>query len=294
MKRKSFFYDIIRLVKQMKQINNFEDGLKYKLYSSVEKIIHPTISKKNISSYKIVLSDNIVPVRIFYPEKVSHLDKVIIYVHGISSVSGCGNHYADICMDLALNTKKLVIAVDYDEDKKYLECLNDCSTCVSFLVENLEKNGIKNSNITLMGDSIGATMVIGINELLAEKINKSILVSPILSDNYFSDMLLEKNDRVTADLISNLKNYYSRSLQYKKDYKNPLVFPLLSKNKAVKQLLLITGEGDFFRNEILEYANLTNSQVLDFPFARHNFLKNMDIDVKVEFYTKICNFLNQF
>ena len=294
MKRKSFFYDIIRLVKQMKQINNFEDGLKYKLYSSVEKIIHPTISKKNISSYKIVLSDNIVPVRIFYPEKVSHLDKVIIYVHGISSVSGCGNHYADICMDLALNTKKLVIAVDYDEDKKYLECLNDCSTCVSFLVENLEKNCIKNSNITLMGDSIGATMVIGINELLAEKINKSILVSPILSDNYFSDMLLEKNDRVTADLISNLKNYYSRSLQYKKDYKNPLVFPLLSKNKVVKELLLITGEGDFFRNEILEYANLTNSQVLDFPFARHNFLKNMDIDVKVEFYTKICNFLNQF
>ena len=68
----------------MEYINDLENKFEYKLYSNVEKIMHPTISKRNISSYKIVLDEKIVPVKVFYPERVSQLNDIIIYVHGIS------------------------------------------------------------------------------------------------------------------------------------------------------------------------------------------------------------------
>lgn len=41
----------------------------YKLYRTVYEIIHPTISKKNISNYKIMIQEDLVPLRIFYPKK---------------------------------------------------------------------------------------------------------------------------------------------------------------------------------------------------------------------------------
>ena len=105
----------------MEFINDLENKFEYKLYSNVEKIMHPTISKRNISSYKIVLDEKIVPVKVFYPERVSQLNDIIIYVHGISFISGCGNHYSNICEDLAIKTNRLVIAIDFDENKRYLD-----------------------------------------------------------------------------------------------------------------------------------------------------------------------------
>ena len=62
--------------------NNFDRVERYKLYRSVKEIIHPTISKKNISRYIIVLKEELYPVRIFYPEKVTNIDKIIVfYIH---------------------------------------------------------------------------------------------------------------------------------------------------------------------------------------------------------------------
>ena len=54
----------------------------YKLYRTVYEIIHPTISKRNISNYKIIIEENLVPLRIFYPKKISKLEKAIIYIPG--------------------------------------------------------------------------------------------------------------------------------------------------------------------------------------------------------------------
>lgn len=276
----------------MQQINNFEDGLKYRLYSNMKKIVHPSISKRNISSYKIVLNDDISSVRVFYPEKVSNLNKVIIYIHGISSVSGCGNHYSDICMNLALKTKQLVIAVDYEENKRYLECLNDVLNCVKYLYMELNKLDISNDNITLMGDSIGATMALAINKLFSD-VKRNILISPVLSGNYFEDVNIIKNDKVNTGLINSLKNYYSSSLKFKKDYKDERVFPLLSKDKIDSKLLVITGSNDFLKEEAYKFVEINNCNILEIGVVGHGFLKNMNLDVENEFYTKVIEFLEK-
>lgn len=276
----------------MNQINNFEDGLRYKLYSDMDKIIHPTISKKNISSYKIVLNEEILPVRVFYPEKISQLDKVIIYIHGISSVSGCGNHYAEICMNLAIKTKQLVIAVDYEENKRYLDALNDISRCVEFLCDELKLLKIGISEITLMGDSIGATMVLGVNKMMNRKITKCILVSPVLSGDYFDDVNVDKNDKVNTGLVNSLKNYYSNSLRFKKNYKDQLVFPLFGDDFDFDKGLIIIGSNDFLKEEAYKYSEMTKSLILEIPFVGHGFLKNMSLDIESEFYNKVHEFLN--
>ncbi len=276
----------------MMQANIFENGLRCKLYSDMEKIIHPTISKKNISNYRIVLSEEIVPVRIFYPEKVSHIEQIIIYVHGISSVSLCSFYYSKLCMELAVNSNHLVIAIDYDEAKRYLDILKDCKACVQYLYDELTKFGINRNHITLMGDSIGATMVIGINRLLEGAIPKSILLSPVLSRNSFMENEVSKNDKANYLLVNNLNNYYKESLRFKKNYGDPLVFPLLSKEKFLGKSLLITGEKDALKEDSLLYGKLNDCSIVELPLANHNFYKDMIIDIKNQFYSSICNFLN--
>ena len=237
----------------MQEINNFEDDLKYKLYSNLNKIMHPSISKKNISSYKIVLKEDISLVRVFYPLKVSNLNKVIIYIHGISSVSGCGNHYSDICMNIALKTKQLVIAVDYDEHKRYLECLKDIAKCVKFISDELNLLGIDNNSITLMGDSIGATMAYSVSKMLGD-IKRNILISPVLSGKYFEEVNIIKNDKVNTGLVNSLKNYYTEVLRFKKNYKDELVFPLLGKEKTTNNILIITASNDYLKEEAYQFS----------------------------------------
>lgn len=276
----------------MQEINNFEDDLKYKLYSNLNKIMHPSISKKNISSYKIVLKEDISLVRVFYPLKVSNLNKVIIYIHGISSVSGCGNHYSDICMNIALKTKQLVIAVDYDEHKRYLECLKDIAKCVKFISDELNLLGIDNNSITLMGDSIGATMAYSVSKMLGD-IKRNILISPVLSGKYFEEVNIIKNDKVNTGLVNSLKNYYTEVLRFKKNYKDELVFPLLGKEKTTNNILIITASNDYLKEEAYQFSEFHSCDILELTVGGHGFLKNMSLDIENIFYIKILEFLEK-
>lgn len=51
-----------------------------KLYRNLYELIHPSISRKNITEYSIVLSDNILPIKVFYPKIGVELNRVILYL----------------------------------------------------------------------------------------------------------------------------------------------------------------------------------------------------------------------
>ena len=76
--------------------DNFDSLIKYKLYRNVKDLIHPSISKRNISDYRIILNDNLLPVRVFYPKKVSNMKKVIIYIPGDGNVTDSYGKYTEI------------------------------------------------------------------------------------------------------------------------------------------------------------------------------------------------------
>ena len=42
---------------------------KYRLYRSLYDILNPTISRKNISNYNIVINKDILPIEVYYPKK---------------------------------------------------------------------------------------------------------------------------------------------------------------------------------------------------------------------------------
>ena len=130
--------------------NEFDKEIKYKLFRTVNEILHPTISKKNISDYKIIVEDDILPVRVFYPKQVTNIDKVIIYVHGDGDVTDCLGEYSNICKNFAVKTNCLIIAVEYDDIKSgYNDIVNEVNKCIKYLYDKLLVNSILEENIIL-------------------------------------------------------------------------------------------------------------------------------------------------
>ena len=83
----------------------------YKLYRNLKDIIVPSISRKNISNYKVVIDNDILPIEVYYPNKNIKLENIIIYIPRDNKTTNLYN-------DLAINTNNLVIVLDYDSNKK--------------------------------------------------------------------------------------------------------------------------------------------------------------------------------
>ncbi len=289
----------------MNRDNSFDSVIRYKLYRSVYEIIHPSISKMNVSNYAIVINDNFMPVRVFYPNKVSDIKKVIIYIHGISSITNCSN-YADICQRLAIDTKQIVIALDYEQldTTNYLKVLEECYKLVEFLIKDLIRLRIKQDDITLIGDSVGATIVSSLGMLFKDKKSryniKEVLFYPILSGEYNGKSKFEsidKNNLLDKNVISSINEYYDNNLKYKKDHKNKLVFPLLEKKiKTLPKTLIIVGNIDPLRDENIYYyqeleKNNSDSELLELPFLGHGFLNKIDNESYSELLEKLIEFV---
>lgn len=233
--------------------NAFEREEKYRLYRTVQEIFHPTISKKNISNYKIVVNDELLPLRIFYPEKVTNMQNVIIYIHGDINLTKCHEKYASISSYLALKTNNLVITIDNSEiiklsNKKQLEKIYEM---ISYLYKELKKTNI--NNITLLGDSTGATTVLKLKEKLKE--NNILIKKQIL----FYPMIIEK--------------YITKKLK--------------SEKSLFEDNLIIIGDKDENYNELKLYTN--NYFVIE--NMKHGFLKETDEKLRITYIDKINEYL---
>ena len=130
-----------------KIIDNFENKVRYKLYRTIPEIIHPSISKKNISNYKIVLEDKLIPIRVFYPEMVSNIDNVIIYIHGENNSPKKGYRYGDISRLFAKELKCLVISIDYDDDGTLKKLVKNIFPTCKYIVDEFSKLKAKTETV---------------------------------------------------------------------------------------------------------------------------------------------------
>ena len=277
--------------------NEFDDEVKYRLFRSVQEILHPTISKKNISDYKIILEEDILPVRIFYPKKISNVSKIMIYIHGNGTVTDCLQKYSDICKDLSKKANCLVIAVEYlEEENHYKQMYQDVYETVSYLYERLEKDGIDLDHIVLVGDSTGCNIIAGIHALSEGKINirREILFYPVFSTDYVDKNKYESfsmNESFNIRLLENLNEYFTFIAGDEKNDKllNPISYPV----KKIPSTLLFVGKVDSLRDEIKEYELLYPEDVccVELPFAGHGFLQKMDEELEKEIFDKILEFV---
>lgn len=275
-------------------VNSFDQTLKYKLYRTVYEIIHPTISKKNISSYRIVFNDDVLPVRVFYPKKVSNISRVIIYVPGVTEVTGCLGDYAEICRNISHETEELVIALDLDDidSSSFLDVFDWCYRSFLYLRTELEKLGILDNNITLMGDSIGASTILGIVRKSELSKSRLVLFYPVVSD-----ACLDKSSKgIDSLVIKKIKKFYKEHVKNRKLLSNEIIFPDCNKDyKYENDMLFIVGNADPLKKDILEYYNRINYdgrlEFLELEFCGHGFLNEMDEFLVNEVSSKVVDFL---
>ena len=153
-----------------------------KLYRNIHEIIHPSISRKNISEYRIIIKDELFPIQIFYPSKEIELKKVLIYIHSKKI------DY-DYYQDLALKTKRIVLVIDYQDSKEKLV------DTTNYIIDELNNNIIMNDSIGIMGDFDGASLILEVNSSLVSSIKK-VLLSP-------TNLELEKYNTKNILIISN-------------------------------------------------------------------------------------------
>ena len=272
----------------------FDDEIKYRLFRSVKEILHPTISKKNVSNYKIIVEEDILPIRIFYPKKVTGISKIMIMIHGNALVTDSVEEYSNICKELSIKTNSLVIAIEYKEEKNaYEKTVEKVFHTVEYLMERLEKNNIKGEDILLVGDSTGCHIISYINEKKKDfSISKEILFYPTFSLDYWNPSYesMRANENFNIDLLRTLREYFEFVLGEEKD--NPKWFPL-KKNINPPKTLILVGKVDSLLDEAKEYQEKypKEVQVVEIPFAHHGFLKNMEKEVEEEVLKELDSFM---
>ena len=180
---------------------------KYRLYRSLYDILNPTISRKNISNYNIVINKDILPIEVYYPKKNIKISNIIIY---IPSSNDTNNLYSD----LAINTNNLVIVLNYDDNK------DNCYNTIKYIYDNVKD--IITDNITIMTDTEGSD----IEEYIIDKsyktndfkISKAILLEPTISlnENIINNSLIVIN----KDSNNKVLNNYNLTEIYLNDFFN--------------------------------------------------------------------------
>ena len=276
----------------MKQ-NEFELEEKYKLYRTVKELLHPTISKRNISNYKIVVDEDLLLLRVFYPKKVSNIHDVIIFIPGEGEITNCEGKYSEISSFLSKELDKMIITIDYEKcTNDYEELLNKIYETFSFIYKELIDAKIEVNNISIMGDSTGANLLLNMMEKMNQdriEVGNMMLFYPVLSGEYNGKTKypsIKENISVNYDLIPKLNTYYK-----KVDKK---FFPLVN-NKKIEypKTLLLSGNVDPLIDEARDFTNNHNQIHLEIiDFAYHGFLNTKDKEIIREYIKSIKNFMN--
>ena len=272
--------------------NDFGSEDTYKLYRTVYEIIHPTISKKNISNYKIMIQEDLVPLRIFYPKKISTITRVILYIHGKRWMINGFYSYKEVCERLVQEMDTLVIVLDY-ENNTYQKIVEQSYQTIKYLYEGLNRVGIEKENIITIGDSVGASILSSVVLMDKSMIKKEILLYPALDFSFKTKYpSMEQNSQIDLLTMNHLRTYCNKYIDLKK-------YDSVMSEKDYSDwpnTLVITGDLDPLRDEGEEFSKRlrkTNkkSKYINIKFASHGFLNSKDEEAKDECFVEMKNFI---
>lgn len=136
-----------------------------KLYRDLNEIFHPSISRENISNYKILLKNNLLPIKVFYPKKEVNLDRLIILISTDES----------ICSDLAINTESVVFLLDYSKNDYVLKCYK----FIKYIYKEIDNYDIDKKNVCFMSYESSSNILEKVLKNMDDiDINKLIFLNP--------------------------------------------------------------------------------------------------------------------
>ena len=274
--------------------SSFSEDNTYKLYRDVYDIVHPSISKKNISNYSIVLKDDITPIRVFYPKKPTLDTSIILFVPSSTEIFTDKINYSKVCKDISKNTNSIVLGIDYNSSSNntFNKCEKECYETIKYLYKELKKNKINEEKIILMGDSLGANII---TSIIKKTKKNNLNISKVILTSIISDKTddIEKN-KVNVIQLNKFNEFFNNFI----DKDSNFYYPISANNfEDYPKILLFTGAADplYEKNknyyEILKKNNV-EVELIKITFADHNILNNNDQDIKDELYKNILEFLN--
>lgn len=294
----------------------------YKLRRQMSNIAHPYLKPLyKIWDHKVSSIDYEIPVRIFMPpEKKSinitnlHDDslvnrKILIFFHGGGFVTGNIDSYSSICANMAKQTGNLVVSVDYRLAPEYHfpAAPEDCYAVTREIFMDANLFGVKEEDITLIGDSAGGNLAAVVSLMARDRgeflPSKQILLYPSTGNDYsetspFPSVLVNGTDYLlTAKRINDFLDLYKSCDE---DLINPYLAPILSTDLSKQpRTLIITAqydplrdEGEAYGKKLYEFGNA--AEVFRMKNALHGFLSLPKHFVHVKkSYELINQFLNK-
>jgi len=236
----------------------------YKIYRKVLNMVNPYFKPMyNLWDHKIMVGGREIPVRIFQPEE-NRTSKVLIFFHGGGWVTGNINSYTKVCANMANQTRRTVISVDYRlaPEHPFPAGLEDCYQVTREIYLKLDLMNCTAEDITLIGDSAGGNLA-AVVSLMARDCGeflpgKQVLIYPsTYNDHSESSPFLSVQENGTDYILTSkrVQDYMELYVQNEDDRDCPYFAPLLAKDLSDQpETLIITAEYDPLRDEGEEYG----------------------------------------
>jgi len=225
----------------------------------INNITHPSLNLLyEMWDHKIMVDEYELPVRAFSPKQLRS-QEVLLFFHGGGWVSGNIESYTKTCAELAAQTGRRVLSVDYRLAPEYpFPCAaEDCYEVARELFLHSTPLETAGDRIILMGDSAGGNLAAVVSLMAADrgefKVEKQILLYPSTYNDHseaskFPSIIENgKGFLLTSKKICDYQDLY---IQKEEDLTNPYFAPLLSNHlEHQPKTLLITAEYDPLRDE---------------------------------------------
>ncbi len=262
----------------------------YQLERELEKVTAARLKKPalyRIWEHRVPCGDHEIPVRIFMPpEKES--GRVLIFFHGGGWVTGSIDSYDAVCADMASQTGRIVVAVDYllAPEHRFPAGLEDCYAVTREIFLNDCLFDTKPSEIVLIGDSAGGNLAAAVSLMARDRGEflpaRQILIYPATGNDHSENSSfpsIHENGTgylLTARRVNDFMALYRSS---DADLENPYFAPLLAEDLSNQpDTLIITAEYCPLRDEGEAYGRKLQMagnyvEIFRMPDALHGYFR---------------------
>lgn len=271
-----------------------------KNYQAIRKIlgaIHPPLAPiYGVWDQIFMVGDREIPVRVFRPKEAA-APGVLLFFHGGGWVVGNIDSYTNICANMARETRRMVISVDYRlaPEHPFPAGLEDCYYVAKNLFENTHLLNCPASEIVLIGDSAGGNLAAAVSLLARERGEfspaRQILLYPATWHDHSPDSIYPSVRTNGTDYLltsKRIQDYMDLYVPDPAQRRSPYVAPLLAEDLARQPAtLIVTAEFDPLRDEGEAYGERlraagTPAFVHRIPDAIHGFMSFPPIAPEVQ------------
>lgn len=231
----------------------------YRMERILTRVAHPSLKLRfDMWDRRIVADGFNLPVRIFSPKRQKS-EEIILFFHGGGWVSGDIESYTGVCADLARNTGRRVMSVDYRlaPEHPFPCAVEDCYRAALELFRHSAAPETAADRIILMGDSAGGNLAAAVSLLAADRgefrIGRQILLYPLTYNDHTENSpfrSIRENGRDFLLTAKKIQDYQDMYIRNQADLVSPYFAPLLAGDlRGQPKTLLITAEYDPLRDE---------------------------------------------